>query len=80
MQRFLNIVYRNGMIPTTNKPNAGTQNATNAIGHILKNSFTDTVFETAIFKSDISDHFHICFLIPSSTKQTNNTRLPLYIT
>ena len=42
--------------------------------HILTNSFTDTVFKTAIFKSDISDHFPICFIIPSSMKQTNNTK------
>ena len=42
--------------------------------HILTKSFTDTVFETAIFKSDICDHFPVCFIIPSSVKQTNNTK------
>ena len=65
VQRFFNIVYRNGMISTINKPIRVTQKTTPAIDHILTNSFTDTVFKTAIFKSDISDHFPICFMIPS---------------
>ena len=53
---------------------------TTAIDHILTNSFTDTAFKTAIFKSDISDHFPIifqsfsCLMIPCSIKQTNNTK------
>ena len=62
------------MIPTTNKPTRVTRKTTAAIYHILANSFTDTVFKTAIFKSAISDHFPICFMIPSSMKQTNNAR------
>ena len=74
VQRFLNIVYRNGMITTINKPTRVTRKATTAIDHILTNSFTDTPFKTAIFKSDIYDHFPICFIIPSSMKQTNNTK------
>ena len=74
MQKFLSIVYRNGTIPTINKPTRVTQEKTTAIDHILTNSFTDTVFKTAIFKSDISDHFPIGFIIPSSMKQTKNTK------
>ena len=62
------------MIPTINKPTRVTQKTTTAIDHIHTNSFTDTVFKTAIFKSDISNHFPICFMIPSSMKQTNNTK------
>ena len=74
VQRFLNIVYRNGMIATINKPTRVTPKTTTAIDHILTNSFTETVLKTAIFKSDIFDHFHIYFIIPSSMKQTNNTK------
>ena len=62
------------MIPTINKPTSVTQKATTTIDHILTSSFTDTVFKTAIFKSDTSDHFPICFMISSSMKQTNNTK------
>ena len=69
-QRLLNITYRNGMIPTINKATKVTQKMATAIDHIFKNSFTDNVF----FQSDISDHFPICFRIPSSMKQTNNTK------
>ena len=74
MQKFLNIVYTNGMIPAINKPTRVTQKTTTAMVHILTNSFTDTVYKTAIFKSDISDDFLICLIIPFSTKQTNNTK------
>ena len=31
-----------------------------AIDHILTNSFIDTNFKSAIFKTDISDHFPMC--------------------
>ena len=65
VQRFFNIVYRNGMISTINKTTTVTRKTTPAIDHILTNSFTDTVFKTAIFKSNISDHFPICSMIPS---------------
>ena len=54
VQRFLSIVYRNFTIPTINKPTRVTRKTTTAIDHILANSFTDSVFKTAVFKSDIS--------------------------
>ena len=62
------------MIPTINKTTRVTRKTKTAIDHILTNSFTDTVFKTAIFKSDISDHIPICFIIPSFIKQTNNAK------
>ena len=68
------------MIPTISKPTRVTRKTTTAIDYILTNSFTDTVFKTAILKSDISDHFPICFMIPSSMKQTNNTKNTVYLT
>ena len=65
------------MIPTINKSTRVRPKTETAIDVILTNSFTETVFKTATFKSDISDHFPICFMIPSSVKQTNNTRIPI---
>ena len=73
VQIFLNLVYRNGMIPTINKPTRITRKTATAIDHILKNSFCDTVFKTAIYKCDVSDNFPICFIIPSPLKQENFT-------
>ena len=35
-----------------------------AIDHILTNSFVDTDFKSTIFKTDISDHFPVCLLLP----------------
>ena len=43
-----------------------------AIDHILTNSFIDRNFKTAIFKSDISDHFPVCFIIPSTKPKIEN--------
>ena len=73
VQRFLNLIYRNGMMPTINKPTRVTRKTATAIDHILTKSFCDTVFKTAIYKCDVSDHFPICFLIPSPSKQENVT-------
>ena len=73
VQRFLNLVYRNCMIPTINKPTRVTRKTATVIDHILTNSFCDTVFKTAIYKCYVSDHFPICFIIPSPSKQENVT-------
>ena len=68
VQNFLNLVYQNGMIPTTNKLTSVTRKTATAIDHILTNCFT----ATASIKSDISDHFPRCFLVPSSPTQRQN--------
>ena len=39
---------------------------------VLTNSFIDRNFKTAIFKSDISDHFPICFITPSTKPKIGN--------
>ena len=62
------------MIPTINKPTRVTRKTTTAIDHILTNSLTDTVFKTAIFKKDTSNHSPIYFMIPFSMKQTKSTK------
>ena len=41
---------------------------------MFSQTFSLTLFKSAIFKSDISDHFLICFMIPSSLKRTNNPK------
>ena len=73
VKRFLNLVYRNGMIPTINKPARVTRKTATAMDHILTNSFCDTVFKTTIYKCDVSDHFPIYLIIPSPSKQENVT-------
>ena len=72
VHNFLSLIYQNGMIPTINKPTRVTRKTATAIYHILTNSFVDTVFKTVIFKSDISDHFPICFLSQNSLPKQNN--------
>ena len=68
----MNIIYRNGMIPNVNKPTRVTRTTVTAIDHIFTNSFIDKNFKTAIFKSDISDHFPICFIITSTKPKIEN--------
>ena len=48
------------------EPTRVTRTTATAIDHILTVSFIDRNFETAIFKSDVSDHFPICFIKPST--------------
>ena len=59
VQEVLNIIYENGIMPNINKPTRVTNKKTTAIEHILINSYTETIFKTAIFKCDISDHFPV---------------------
>ena len=66
------------MIPTINKPTRVTRKTATAIDHILTNCFIDRTFKTAIFKSDISDHFPICFIIPSMKTKIKNETSFLY--
>ena len=44
---------------------------TTAIDDIITNYFVDTNFKTAIFKSNIGDHFPICFLSPMIDENKN---------
>ena len=59
-QQFLNIIYENSMIPIINKPTGVTNKTATAIDHILVNSYTETILRCVV-----SDHFPICFIIPS---------------
>ena len=72
VHNFLSLVYQNGMIPRINKPNRVTKKTAPAIDHIVTYSFVDTVFKSVIFKSDIPDHFPICFLSHKSLPKQNN--------
>ena len=60
------------MIPTINKPTRFTRRTATAIDHILIKCFTEAVFKTAIFKNGKSDHFPVCFLVPSFSTQREN--------
>ena len=51
------------MVPTINKPTKVTRKTAAAINHILINHFIDVNFKTAIFKTDISDHFPVSIII-----------------
>ena len=66
------------MITATNKPTRVTRKSARAIDHILTYCFTKTLSKIAIFKSDISDHFPICFLVPPSSTQRENKTTFIY--
>mgnify|MGYP001795064481 FL=1 len=70
IQNFLNLLFENNMIPIINKPTRVTRTTATAIDHIVTNCFANTNFKTAIFKSDISDHFPIgVFFITNKRRQ-----------
>ena len=60
VQNFLNLLYKNNMIPIMIKPTRVTRKTATAIDHIIINCFVDT---NSNFKSDISDHFPVCVLL-----------------
>ena len=67
-QEFLNLIQKNSVIPTINKPTRVTKQSATAIGHTLANCFVSFDFKTAIFKSDTSDHFPISFFLPMTNE------------
>ena len=71
LHNFLNLLYKNGMIPTINKPTRVTRKTATAIDHILTNQFINVNFKTASFKTDVSDHFPVCFIISLTEKLEN---------
>ena len=60
---ILNLVYQNGMILTIKK---SRRKIVTAIDKIFTNTFMERTFKSGIFKSDLSDHFPVIFLIPSA--------------
>ena len=72
VRNYLNLIYKNSFIPTENKPTRVTRKTSTIIDHILTNLFVNTNFKTFIFKIDISDHFPICFLQPTSRPREEN--------
>ena len=68
VQEFLSLIYENSIITTINKPTRVTRQSAIATGHVLTNCFVNFDFKTAIFKSDISDHFRINFFLPMTNK------------
>ena len=67
VQDFLSLIYQNNLIPTINKPARVTMKTATATYHIFTDSLVDTDFKLAIFKTDISDHFPVCLLLPLSS-------------
>ena len=77
VKEFLNLIYKNSMIPTINKRTRVTRQSAAPIDHILTNCFLNFDFKTAIFKSGISGHISFSFFLPM-TNQFSKTE-PIYI-
>ena len=76
---FLNLLYGNGIMPTINKPTRVTRKTATAIDHVLENQFINVNFKTAIFKTDISDHFPVYITTISSTYKLVENKTFMYI-
>ena len=72
VHNFLNLLYQNGMIPTRNKPTRVTRKTATTFDHILTDQFINVNFKTAIFKTEISDHFPVCIIISLTEKLVEN--------
>ena len=62
VQNFLNLTFEFSVIPTINKPTRVTSYTASAIDNIITNSIFDNDFESAIVKTDLSDHFSTIFI------------------
>ena len=60
VQDFLNLIYQNNLTLTTNKPTRVTMKTATTIDHVLTNSFVEADVKSAVFKTDIYDHFPVC--------------------
>ena len=78
VHNFLNLLYENDMIPIINKSTRVTRKTATAIDLILTNQFIDVNFKTAIFKTDVSDHFPVCIIISSTEKPVENKHSYVY--
>ena len=78
VHNFLNLLYENGIIPAINKPTRVTRKTAIAIDHILTNHFINVNFKTAIFKTDIVDHFPVCIIVSSTEKLIENKDTYVY--
>ena len=63
VQSFFNFMDRYNMIPAINKPTRVGKNSATAIDHIIANCIVDCQFETAIIKTDVTDHFPIAIAL-----------------
>ena len=78
VHNFLNLLYENGMIPTIKKPTRATRKTATAVDHVLIHQFINVNSKTAIFKTDISDHFPVCIITSSTEKLVENKRTYVY--
>ena len=72
------MVSQNGIVPTINKPTRVTRKTATAIDQVLTNQFINFNFKTAIFKTDISDHFQVCIIISLTEKLVENKHTYVY--
>ena len=61
-QSFVNLMFEFSMMPTINKPTIVTKHTATAIDNIRTNCIINSDFKSAIFKTDLSDHFPIIFI------------------
>ena len=73
VQRFVNLMFGHGLIPTVNKPARVRRNTATVIDRIITNLVINAEFKTGIIKTDISDHFPI-FLIFKNLKILEKTK------
>ena len=72
VQSFVNLIFEFSMIPTINKPIRVTIYTATAIDNTITNFIFDNDFESAIIKTDVSDHFPI--IITTKLKTTSSPK------
>ena len=79
VQNSVNLMFEFSMIPTINKPSRVTSYRATAIDKTITNSIYDNDFESAISKTDVSDHFPIIFTIKLKTTSSPKNHVDQFI-
>ena len=67
------------MIPTINKPTKIASYTATVVDNIITNSIFDNDFESAMIKTEVSDHFPIIFIIKLKTTSSTKNHADQFI-
>ena len=75
---FTYLTNKNKRSPIINKPTRVTKNSATAIDHIITNSYLNSIIETGLIKTDISDHFPIYIISNSPDIDVSSKTTEIY--
>ena len=63
---FFNLIFQRGFLPLIRRATRVTRTTVTAIDHIITDAILESTIQSAIIKSNISDHFPILIILENS--------------